>query len=350
MSMSQANVKMLPPQDLAAFFESMTMLLRAGVPANECPDIIAGDMEGSVLAKVSRHVGEILESGEVYILSEALENSGGFPPYAIEMIKLGEESGRLETTAEQLGEYYRRQESLNQSIRSAISGPVLLMMMMSVVLIFLITFVLPVFENVFASLGLAGTGGMGSAFMAARVAMVVVGLLLVVVLIILAMYIVPKWRVKLVAMTEKFPLTKRIHYAISAGRFTGGLAMLLASGISVSEAMEKAGALVENKRISQNLPKARAEVDEGEDLGKALVNNGVLDGFEAKILLSASRAGQTESAMRNLAAIYSEEADNGIDRLLGLIEPALVGILSVAIGVILLSVMLPLTSIMSAIN
>jgi len=347
--MADKKRKNLPAPDLAAFFESMTMLLRAGVPANECPDIIAGDMEGSRLAQVARQISDILSGGEVFILSQALEMTGSFPDYAVEMVRLGEESGRLETTADSLGEYYRRQEALRQSIRSAVSGPVLLLVMMSVVLIFLIAFVLPVFENVFLSLGITSASGMGGAFLAARIAMVVVGVLLAVVLVILIIYLIPGGRRRMAGLAQSFPLTRRIHYTLSAGRFTGGLAMLLASGIPTGEAVDKAAALVDNRRIADRIPAARAEVDTGEDLGKSLVNQGVLDGFEAKILLSASRAGQTEQAMRNLSEVYSDEANNGIDRLLGMIEPALVGILSMAIGVILLSVMLPLTSILSTI-
>lgn len=348
--MPDKRTKVLPPQELAAFFESVTMLLRAGVPANECPEIIAGDTEGSRLAAGAANVQAILENGSVFVLSEALEKSGYFPEYAIEMMRLGEESGRMESTAEALGAYYRQQEALNQSIKSAITGPLLLLLMMSVVLFFLILFVLPVFENVFASLGLSSAGGMGGAFLAARVSMIIVGILLAVVLVMVVSYLLPGGRVRLAGFVEKFPLTSRIHYTISASRFTNGLAMLLASGISVGEALQKAGALVENKKIAARLPDACAEVDKGEDLGRVLVDKGVLDGFEAKILLSASRAGQTEVAMRRLSDIYSGETETAIDRLLGMIEPALVGLLSAAIGVILLSVMLPLTSIMSAIN
>ncbi len=344
------NKKDLPAHDLAAFFESMTMLLNAGVPANECSDIIATDMQGSELAQTAARIDKILSGGQVFVLSEAMQQAGGFPAYAIEMVRLGEDSGRLEVTAESLGVYYRQQEALGQSIRSAISGPVLLMVMMSVVLIFLILFVLPVFENVFASLGVNAAGGMLGAFTAAQVAMGVVGLLLLLVLFVLIMYLLPGGRKRLTAMAESFLPTRRIHYALNAGRFTGGLGMLLASGIAVGEAIEKAGALVENKKIAEKIPLAKQDVDAGEDLGKSLVKHGVLDGFEAKILLSASRAGQTESAMNNLSTIYSKEANSGIDRLLGMVEPALVGILSVAIGVILLSVMLPLTSILSTIQ
>lgn len=343
--------KMLPPHELASFFESLTMLLRAGVPVNECADIIATDTDGTRLAAAARQVDTLLNQEGIYVLSEALKKSGYFPNYAIDMIHLGEESGRLENTCDSLGDYFRQQESLGQSIKSAISGPLMLLVMMSVVLIFLIVFVLPVFENVFLSLGVfTSSGGMGGAFLAARIIMVIVAALLVIVLIFVITYFVPSGREKLVGLAEKLPFTRKIHYALSASRFTGGLSMLLASGIPVPEAVEKAGRLVSNRRISAKLPAAIDDVSAGEDLGKTLVKVGVLDGAEAKILLSASRAGQTEVAMRRLSEIYAGETEAGIDRLLGMIEPALVGLLSVAIGIILLSVMLPLTGIMSAIN
>ncbi len=346
--MADKRVKELPPRDLAAFFESLAMLLRAGVPANECAEIVAADVETGRLAGVLRTVAGILSGGEVYIFSQAIQQSGAFPRYAVEMMRLGEDSGRLEATAEALGEYYRRQETLRQSIRSAVSGPVLLMAMMSVVLIFLISFVLPVFRGVYLSLARTQEADLGGVFTVAYVAMAVVGALLVLLLAVGLAYLLPGGKQRLAGFAQVLPVTRRLHYAMSAGRFTSGLAMLLASGISVGEAVEKAAVLVNNKRIAKKIPGALAEVNQGEDLGKTLVKHDVLDGFEAKILLSAARAGQTEAAMRNLSGIYLSEADAGIERLLGMIEPALVGVLSVAIGVILLSVMLPLTGILSA--
>ena len=348
--MRETIKKVLPANELAAFFESISMLLRAGVPANECPDIIASDMETGPLAEVAQRLDKMLTEEDIYILSEALEKSGNFPDYAVEMVRLGEESGRMETTAESLGSYYRRQEELNRSIRSAISGPLLLLVIMGVVLLFLIIFVLPVFEDVFTSFGITSGGGLTGAFLAARISMIAVGVLLLAVLALVVVYFLPGGRPKLVSLTESFPGTRRIHYAISASRLTHGLEMMLASGISVGEAIEKVSPLVENKQITSKLPECQKQVENGEDLGKALVNSKVLDGFEAKVLLSASRAGQTEVAMRRLSEIYSDEAESGIDRLLGMLEPALVGLLSFAIGFILLSVMLPLTSIMTAIG
>ncbi len=348
--MADTKTKQLPPQELAAFFESLSMLLSAGIAANECPSIIAGDTEGSKLGAAARRVDDILTHDNVFVLSEALEKSGFFPAYSTEMLQLGEESGRMEATSHALGDFYRQQNTLRHSIRNAISGPLLLLVMMSVVLVFLIVFVLPVFEDVFASLGMASQTGMGGAFAAARIAMAVVGVLLVVILVLVVMYLFPAGRKRLTKLAQSLPFTRKIHYNMSAARLTSGLSMMLASGIPTAEALEKASALIDNRHIADKVPAAISEVDKGEELGKVLVDYDVLDGFEAKILLSASRAGQTETAMQNLADIYAEETEEGIDRLLGMLEPALVGLLSVAIGVILLSVMLPLINIMSAIG
>lgn len=344
------RIKPLAPQELSAFFTSLGMLLRAGVPVNEAAGIIASDMEGSPLSAASKNIDTIFASGEVFLLSAAMEQSGSFPRYAVEMMQLGEESGRIEAAADSLGEYYHHQSELNQSIRSAVSGPLLLLIMMSVVLFFLILFVLPVYNNVFASLGVAGGVTLDAAYIAAQVAMVIACVLLAVFVVGLLVYLTPGGRVAILKLVQTLPFTRNIHYDISASRLTHGLQMLLASGISSSEALKKAGALVESKAILANLPACQKAVDEGEDLGKALVNTGVLGGFEAKILISASRAGQTESAMGRLSEIYSTQANASIDRLISVIEPALVGLLSVAIGIILLSVMLPLANIMSAIN
>lgn len=347
--MGKVKRKKLAAQDLAAFYESLAMLQHAGVPANECPGIVADDMQGSRLADAAEAASKTLSGGEIFELSKALESTGAFPEYAVEMTRIGEESGRLETIAEQLGAYYRRQEALRQSIRSVISGPVLLTVIMSAVLVFLISFVLPVFEDVFSSLG-AGTASIGGAFTAARVAMTIACVLLGIIVIVLVMCAIPRGRRLMLALAQRLPGIKRIHYAVYAARFTTGLSMLLASAIPISQALKQAASLVENKRITDNVPYVCERVEKGEDLGKSMVAERILDGFEAKILLSASRAGQTEVAMQNLSNIYSDEADGGIERLLGMVEPVLVGILSVAIGVILLSVMLPLTTILSSIG
>lgn len=335
--------------ELATFFASFSMLLRAGVPANECAGIIADDMKGGVLGKVAQAMEEDLQSGDVFVFSQAMQNTGAFPAYAVEMIQLGEESGRMEASSESLGDYYNNQAELNQNIRSAITGPLLLLLMMSVVLFFLIIFVLPVYDRVFASLGNVG-GGLGGANFAARVAIIIVGALIVLFLVGFLLYLFPKGRAFLWGLAQAFPPTRRIQYAIAASRLTNGLEMLLASGISGGDALAKAGALINNKQISQKLPDCIKAVDGGEDIGKALVSSGILDGFEARVLISASRAGQTEVAMARLSQIYANQANAGINKAISIIEPSLVGLLSVAIGVILLSVMLPLVSIMGALN
>ncbi len=346
--MAQDTKKRLPPHELAIFFDSFAMLMQAGVAANESPEIIAEDTKGTRVAEAAGAVQKALESGETYVFSEAMEKSGWFPPYAVEMASLGETSGRLEEAASSLGIHYRREDTLNQNIRSAIMGPLILLLMMGVVLVFLLAFVLPVFRNVFASLGLAGGSGMGAAFAVAWVCMAIVGVLLVVVAAVFFVYLTPGGREKLGRLAQKLPFTGNIHYLLTASRFTEALSMLLTSGIGSSEAFGRARAVVDNKQFEKELPAAQAKIDEGADVSRTLVELGVLQGTEAKILLSASRAGRTEVAMQKISTIYMDEANERIDRTLGALEPALVGIVSVAIGVILISVMLPLTNLMSS--
>lgn len=340
---------LLSAQELAVFFASAAMLLRAGVPANEIPGIIAEDTGGGRMGAAAQKMEQLLFSGQEFALGAAMQAAGGFPAYAVEMVQLGEEAGRLEQALDSLGNYYRHQSELGQAVQAAVRGPFFLLVAMSAVLFFLVIFVLPVYESVFASLGVVGGVSLAGANVAARVAIVLACLLLFVFLGSLVAYAFPKGRAFLLRLVQAVPVTERVHYAASASSLTGGLQMLLASGIPAGAALQKAAALVADRRIVSRLPACQEAVEQGEDIGKAMVHSGVLTGFEAKILVSAARAGQTEAAMESLSAVYAEQANEGIDRLVGLIEPALVGLLSITLGSILLSVMLPLINIMSAI-
>ncbi|MDL2324146.1 type II secretion system F family protein [Ruminococcaceae bacterium OttesenSCG-928-A16] len=344
------KIQCLPPQELAVFFESMSMLLHTGVIAGEAPGIIEGDVEPGKLKTACQRLNEILESQQAHTVSAAMHQSGLFPEYSVEMYRIGEASGRLETISQLLSRFYRRQDIVNSNVRGAIGGPILLLAMMSIVLFFLILYVLPVFQGVFNSLGASSAGGMQMAFTASRIAMAVVGVLLLGVITLLVLYLIPATKQKVLQFCSILPPVRRIMYMVSAGRFTQGLAMLMASGIGAPEALDRATALVQDKTIQKNLPACKKMVEEGEDIGKALVASGVLVGFEARVLLSAARAGQTSIVLSRLAEHYAQQADAGIEGILSMLEPALVGILSVAIGVILLSVMLPLTGVMSAIQ
>lgn len=344
------KIKLLAAQDVSVFFDSMAMLLRAGIIAAAGPGIVAADMDGGRLQQACQTLDSLLSDGQVYTLSEAMKKSGQFPAYATELVRLGEVSGRLENTCVLLARYYARQAMFERSMRSAAAGPLLLLAMMSLVLFFLILYVLPVFERVFKSLGAASAGGMRVAFVASHISLVVVGLVLVLVLVMFILYLIPSTKGTAMAIARVFPPVRRIMYTLSAAKFTQGLSMLLASGINSVEALDKATELVNDRDIVENMPACKALLEKGENVGKALVESGVLRGFEARVLLSAARAGKTTEAMDSVADQYSHQVESEIDALLGLLEPTLVGILSIAIGIVLLSIMLPLTGVMSALT
>lgn len=346
----KTSYKTLSAQELAVFFDSIAMLMRAGIIAGEAPGIIAADMENGRLQKACVQLDSLLSTGQECTVSGAMATSGVFTAYSIEMMRLGEISGRMDTTSQLLSSFYRRQDIVGENVKGAIIGPLLLLLLMSVVLLFLVFRVMPVFESVFESLGAVAGGNMAVAVLVSRVSLAAVGMLLLGIVIGAALFFIPATRNFALAVGKIFPPIRRIEYYFSASNFTQGLSMLLASGISGSEALGKTAGLVRNANISKHLPACQKMVESGEDIGKALVESGVLTGFEAKVLLSAARAGQTDLVMGRLAAHYAQQADAQLESLLAIIEPALVGVLSVAIGIILLSIMLPLTGIMSTIQ
>lgn len=341
---------MLSPLELELFFTSTSFLLQSGIIASEVPDIMGSDLEKGKLKNACQKLTALLENGQAENLSAAMGKSGYFPIYSIKMVSLGEISGRLENTTKRLGEFYRRQDILSSNIKNAVIGPLLLLISMIIVLFFLIFYILPVFQEVFISLGSSNNNNLEIAMIVSKIILVFTSILLLLVILLVIGAFIPKTRESTLKIISILPSIRGIIYTLSAARFSQSLSMLLASGIDNESALGFVTPLVSNQKIRVKLPICQKEVEEGKDLAESLVYNNILSGFEAKMLLSASRAGQTPLVMEHLAEHYSESVNAKIESALNFIEPILVAILSISIGIILLSVMLPLIGIMGSLR
>ena len=340
--MSTQKSKLLPPREASLFFANIALLLASGVQIDECAAIVADDMASLPCAKTVADICADLAEKRAAGLGDALRQSGAFSDYAVRIMDIAEKTGHQENAAASLGEYYRSQYALRQSVKNALASPLFMLGMMSAVLAFFTVFVMPVFERIFVSMGLSLAGAGSPAYWISRVSLLAVGLLFIAV-VALALLLNGRHAGKAL---QKGPL-KSIYESVLLGRVTQAVSMLLGSGFSAEQTMENAALLAEMPTLQTKLKACRQRVSEGEELSKALVAEGVLQGFEAKLLLSAARAGRLEKAMAQISAGYAAEADEKINRLLNLAEPLLVGILSLAVGSALLSVLLPLAGIIA---
>lgn len=345
--------KALTGEDVAGLCLELSLLYHAGVNTGDALALLAADSEGAeqnLLSGMARRV----DGGAT--LSAAMEESGRFPAYAVGLVAVGEQSGRTEEALKALSDYYERRARMERQLKNALLYPAVLLGLMLVVIGVLLVKVLPIFDDVYAALGGRLTGVAGGLLTLGRWLDAALPLLLVLLAAFAAAAtcyaLVPGFRGRVRALGGENRGERGLSRTLASARVAQALSMALASGMEVGEALELAGRLVEEDApaAARRCKACKARLDTGERLGAAMGASGLLPPAQCRLLDTAERSGQTDAAMEHIALKLDQEGDAALERRAGRVEPALVLAASALVGVILLSVMLPLMHIMSAIG
>ena len=351
MSIHRKAKKLLSAEENALFCSQIVMLLKAGVPLPEGMRTLSETYRGTEYEQRFAEIDQnIRQTGS---LAEAVTAADMFPDHIVHMIRIGEKAGILEEILEALDEYYQRRAQVRLAVKNAVLYPLILVAMMAVVIGILSIRVMPIFTQVYNSLGVetsvyAETMIRFSAVIGQVVlAVVAVILLLVVVFAVLLQTRHSKRVVKF--LLKLYPSAKRISRQISTAQFSAVLSKLLEGGFPVEEAISLMSGIVPDPDIALKVKESREEMLKGVGFADAITNTGIYSDIHTRMLKVAGISGNIDKTMRKLGVLYDEEADNGIRRIVSLIEPVIVGILAMIIGAILLAVMLPLAGILSVI-
>ena len=271
------------------------------------------------------------------------------------MVEVGERSGRTEQALQSLARYYERQEQMDRQIRSALTYPAILLLLMLVVIVVLLSQVLPVFDEVYASLGGQLTGVAGGLLLAGQALDAAMPLLCVLmaaaVALVLAFSLSDSFRNRLLTLWRRRFGDRGVSRAISEARFAQALSMGLGSGLPLEEAVDQCAALLEDVPSAAKRCRTCADrLREGGDLADSLRESGVLPAAACRMLTLGLRSGNGDEVMEDIARRLSDDADQALERRVAQVEPTLVLATSLLVGAILLSVMLPLMNIMTAIG
>ena len=347
----EKKAKILPAAEVSLFCQQAAMMLKAGIPMYDGMELLYRNYKDTPYGPAFEKIYEgVQEGGTLY---EGVKNAGFFPAYMVHMIEIGESAGELDDVLESLSGYYEREDRMQASIRSAVAYPLLLVVLMTVVIGVLVVRVLPVFMEVFLSLG-TGLAGTEAAVLSGGMAMGRIILIVAAVLMVLILVIYLIWRTggrsTLMGVFRAFPAVGRLLNQQATARFAKVSSMVLESGYDLEHALELMPDLVSDERNRKKVEKCRELMEETKDFPEAIEKTELFDPLHQKMIRVGSEAGQMAEVMRRLSGIYETEVDDGIRKLVSWVEPALVGILTLIIGGILLSVMLPLASIMMSIG
>lgn len=344
--------KVISHEEISSFCMELSLLLHAGVGAGDALALLLEDSDVSYKDLISGMARQVDEGAA---LSAALKSSGVFPAYVSGLVEVGEQSGRLEEALLALSRYYEYRTRLDRRVRSALLYPAVMLLLMMLVIAVLLVKVLPMFDDVYRALGGRLTGVAGSLLAIGRLldrAMPVLWLILAGLIIFLALFaMVSTFRESVLSWWRGKWGDKGISRQMNTARLAQALSMGMASGLPLEEAMALAARLVEDIPGARDRCKiCQGLLDQGQAQGSALRNSEILPASACHLLELGLKSGAGDRSMEKIAGDMAEDSEAAIEEAVSRVEPALVLVCSVLVGLILLSVMLPLMNIIAAIG
>lgn len=340
--------KSLTDDELAVFCYQLGLMVRSGIGSEESLAILEGDARDARARALLEQARSGLLDG--LPLSGALERTGAFPDYLLRMLEIGQAAGRLEEVLWALSRYYTRQAETARTLRRAVAYPAVMAVLIAVVFLVLVARVLPVFQQVSAQLGVS-LSPVAAALLRLGAAGKTISAVLCALLALCAVLLLFLFRSSRgAALAGRAFSGTASAKALDRSRFASVLSLMLSSGLPLDEALGRARALLSASALAPALERCAGLMEQGTPFPRAVEECGVFSGLEAGLLSAGFRAGASDKAMEELARRCQEEADERLSALLARFEYALVAVLCLAVGLVLLSVMLPLLGVLSAIG
>ena len=338
--------------ETARLCRGLALLLHGGISLSEGLLLLA-ETETGGFRELLLHLSSSMEQGAT--LSDALERSGVFPDHVSGMVRMGEQSGRLEEALDRLARYCDQRQQTAVQIRQALAYPSLILLLMAAVIGVLLVVVLPVFDAVYASLGshltglAAGLLHLGILLKAALPVLLVLLALLVIAVLVFSLS--EPLRNAATARLRKHFGDRGVFRGFNNARFARAMTMGLGSGLPLEDALRLAAQLLSDiPGAVQRCEQCKAALENGGDLAKAMQTSDLLTPSQSRLLDLGLRSGSADPVMEELADRLMEDANEHLSRTISKIEPTMVLAASLLVGMILLSVMLPLVNILSTIG
>lgn len=334
----------LTSKQLSEFCREMSTLLASGVSIVRALEIIA-DEEGTSPVEKALYLDILTDLKRGLSMSDAMENRQCFPQLMLGMIRSGEGSGNIDSVMNRLCLHYERDNRLKQQVQSAMTYPMVLLVMSIAVVILIVTFILPQFEELFAemeSLPVATEILMGiSDFLVNQwyVALLVVFLLAVILRTVAKIY---KVRRTIDYIKVHMPVAGKLNKVIYTARFSRTLSSLYSSGMPIASALQTAGATIGNIYVEEQFGQVISMVRSGIPLSQALREvDGLLRKLSSTIMIG-EESGRLDTMLDSIAMIMEEEAETATKRLVTLLEPVMICIMAMMVAFIIIAVMLPI--------
>lgn len=341
--------KKVKAKELAVFTRQFSVMIDAGLPLVQCLDILAEQQQNAFFKDVLRQVRQNVEEGST--LHSALEKHPKvFDNLYTHMVEAGETGGVLDLILQRLATLIEKVVKLKRSIVSASIYPAAVIVVAIAAVAIIMVVVIPQFEQIF--LGLLGPGEALplptrivmaiSSFLAGWGGLAILAALVGSGIGLRFYYKTPKGRWNIDTLILKAPIFGAIIRKIAVARFSRILSTLLSSGVPILQSLEITAKTAGNVIIEDAVLKVRAGVERGESFVEPLKATEVFPHMVGQMVGVGEQTGALDAMLGKIADFYEDEVDSAIADLLAMIEPALIAFLGVTIGSIVISMYLPL--------
>jgi len=340
-------------KDLSVFCWQLYTMLDAGLTLVKALKIIEHQTRIPAFRSIINRVGRRIEEGSSF--SDALrEHRGTFSQFFVQMVSAGEVGGVLDDIIHKLAVYYENQDEVRNKIRSAMTYPVLLFTASVAVIIFLITYILPKFVSVFESIGaripaVTKVLLMSGDFLKNN-GLLVTGVLAGAVIFFWSYSRTPLGRYNIDQLKLTLPVVGDLHRKMAAAQFSQTLASLISGGIPILTALKVVTETIDNEVVVSAINEVAVRVGEGKTIAVPLEEVGIFPEMVVNMIRAGEETGALDKMLSKVAVFYEREIGQITETFTKMIEPLLIVFMTVVVGLIGVSIFIPMTDIMEALH
>lgn len=347
------NSRKIKLKELSMFCRQMNSMLKSGIAIEKCIEILSMQTEDKNFCTVLKNMHKKLLTGSTF--SEAVDsNKKVFPAMFLSMVRAGEMSGNIELVMGRLAVQYGKEYKTESKVKSAMTYPIVLAVVATVVVIFLLMYVMPTFVDLYQSSGVA------LPYVTRIMLKLSIGLqnywqfvalaLLGTVLVIIRLMKNENVRYKIDCFKLRIPLYKVLKVKLAASRFSRTLSTLVESGVPLISGLEAVSTIVGNEKIKRLILCVREDVRKGSSLSYSIEQYNIFPPMVHNMIKIGEESGELEDVLNKTADFYDEEVENSIQKLVVLIEPVMIVLMAAIIGFIMLAMITPMFDMVNTVQ
>jgi len=332
-------------QDISRFTRQFAAMVSAGLPLVQCLDILGEQTESVELGKAIKSVSGDIQGGN-NLADAMMKFPKAFNSLYCNMVAAGEQSGNLDGVLNRLAEYQEKADALRRKIKGAMTYPAIVAIVATGATVAMLAFVIPTFAQMFVDMG-------GELPAPTKVVMFFSDMLLaywwaIVIVIVVSLvaftqyYKTPKGHIQVDAIKLKLPVFGDLERKSAVSRFSQTLSTLLASGVTIIEALTITARTSGNKILEIGIMRTVEKIQGGLSIAEPLKETGVFPPMVIHMVSVGEKTGDLAGMLKKVSEFYQEEVDAAVEALTSVIEPIMICLLAVIIGGMLIAMYLPM--------